>query len=47
MMDFVRTSLEDADTFIFMVQIGDKPENQPDEYNKIKNMKSAGGAVAE
>ncbi len=39
MMDFVRTSLEDADVFIFMAQIGDKPENQPEEYEKIKNMR--------
>ncbi|MDB5226939.1 MAG: era [Bacteroidota bacterium] len=39
MMDFVRTSLEDADAFIYMVQIGDKPEKQPEEYTKIKNMK--------
>ena len=39
MMDFVRTSLEDADTFIYMVQIGDKPEKQPEEYEKIKKMK--------
>ncbi|QQR98030.1 MAG: GTPase Era [Sphingobacteriales bacterium] len=37
MMNFVRTSLEDADVFIYMVQIGDKPENQPEEYQKIKN----------
>ncbi|MFN8259314.1 MAG: GTPase Era [Chitinophagales bacterium] len=39
MMEFVRTSLEDADVFIFMAQIGDKPENQPEEYEKIKNMR--------
>ncbi len=39
MMEFVRTSLEDADVFIFMAQIGDKPENQPEEYDKIKNMR--------
>ncbi|MBK6274389.1 MAG: GTPase Era [Saprospirales bacterium] len=38
MMDFVRNSLEDADAFIFVVQIGDKPENQPEEYEKIKKM---------
>ncbi|MBK9329286.1 MAG: GTPase Era [Sphingobacteriales bacterium] len=38
MMDFVRTSLEDADVFIYMVQIGDKPEKQPEEYEKIKKM---------
>lgn len=38
MMDFVRTSLEDADVFIYMVQIGDKPENQPEEYSKIKQL---------
>lgn len=38
MMDFVRTSLEDADIFIYMVQLGDKPEKQPEEYEKIKQM---------
>ena len=38
MMDFVRTSFEDADTFIYMVQIGDKPDKQPLEYQKIKEM---------
>ncbi len=38
MMDFVRTSLEDADIFIYLVQIGDKPDKQPEEYAKIKNM---------
>lgn len=39
MMDFVRTSLEDADVFIYMVQLGDKPDKQPDEYAKIREMK--------
>ncbi len=39
MMEFVRTSLEDADVFLYMVQMGDKPENQPEEYEKIKKMK--------
>ena len=39
MMDFVKNSLEDADTFIYMAQIGDKPEKQPEEYEKIKKMK--------
>jgi GTP-binding protein Era len=38
MMNFVRTSLEDADVFIYMVEIGDKPENQPEEYEKIKKL---------
>lgn len=38
MMDFVRTSLEDADIFIYMVQIGDKPANQPKEYEFIKQL---------
>lgn len=38
MMNFVRTSLDDADVFIYMVQIGDMPENQPEEYQKIKNL---------
>lgn len=39
MMDFVRTSMEDADIFIFMAQVGDKPDNQPREYEQIKQMK--------
>jgi GTP-binding protein Era len=39
MMEFVRNSLEDADVFLYMVQMGDKPENQPEEYEKIKKMK--------
>lgn len=38
MMSFVRTSLEDADIFVYMVEAGDKPENQPDEYRFIKEM---------
>lgn len=38
MMSFVRTSLEDADIFIYMVEAGNKPENQPDEYRIIKEM---------
>jgi GTP-binding protein Era len=38
MMQFVRASMEDADVFIYMVQIGDKPANQPEEYQKIKEM---------
>jgi len=38
MMAFVRTSLEDADIFVYMVEAGDKPENQPDEYRIIKEM---------
>lgn len=36
MMDFVRTSLDDADVFIYMAQIGDKPEKQPEVYERIK-----------
>jgi len=39
MMEFVRNSLDDADVFLYMVQMGDKPENQPEEYEKIKKMK--------
>lgn len=39
MMEFIRTSLEDADVFLYVVQMGDKPENQPEEYEKIKKMK--------
>ena len=38
MMNFVKTSLEDADIFIYMIEVGDKPENQPDEYHSIKEM---------
>ena len=38
MMDFVKTSLEDADMFIYMVEVGDSPENQPQEYELIKKM---------
>jgi GTPase len=38
MMSFVRTSLEDADAFLYMVEAGDKPETQPDEYRIIKEM---------
>lgn len=38
MMGFVRTSLEDADIFIYMVEVGDSIENQPDEYRIIKEM---------
>lgn len=38
MMEFVRTSLEDADVFIFMAEINDKPDTQPDEYSKIKQL---------
>jgi GTP-binding protein Era len=38
MMNFVHTSLEDADSFIYMVQIGDKPEKQPEVYDKVKSL---------
>ncbi|MFN8281887.1 MAG: GTPase Era [Chitinophagales bacterium] len=38
MMDFVRTSFDDADVFIYVAEIGDQPENQPEEYEKIKQM---------
>ncbi|MCO5248460.1 MAG: GTPase Era [Chitinophagales bacterium] len=38
MMDFVKTSLEDADLFIYVVEVGDKTENQPREYELIKKM---------
>ncbi len=38
MMGFVRTSLEDADIFIYMVEAGDMPDSQPDEYRIIKEM---------
>lgn len=35
MMSFVRTSMEDADVFIYMAEFGDKPENQPEEFAQI------------
>lgn len=35
MMSFVRTSMEDADVFLYMAEIKDKPDNQPDEFVKI------------
>jgi len=35
MMTFVRSSLEDADVFLYMVEIGDKMEKQPREFEKI------------
>ena len=35
MMSFVRTSMEDADAFLYMAEIKDKAENQPDEFLKI------------
>ncbi len=38
MMGFVKTSIEDADIFIYMAEVGDKPENQPEEYHQIKKM---------
>lgn len=34
MMTFVRSSLEDADIFLFVAEIGDKPENQPEELRQ-------------
>ena len=38
MMGFVKTSMEDADIFIYMVEAGDLPENQPEEYRTIQKM---------
>jgi GTP-binding protein Era len=35
MMSFVRTSLEDADVFIFMVEYGDSRLKQPPEFGKV------------
>ncbi|MCB0502435.1 MAG: GTPase Era [Bacteroidetes bacterium] len=35
MMSFVKTSMEDADVFLYMAEIKDKPENQPEEFLKI------------
>jgi GTP-binding protein Era len=38
MMGFVKTSMEDADIFIYMVEAGDTPESQPEEYRTIQKM---------
>lgn len=38
MMSFVKTSMEDADIFIYMVEAGDSPESQPEEYRTIQKM---------
>ena len=35
MMSFVKTSMEDADVFLYIVEIMDKPENQPEEFQKM------------
>ncbi len=37
MMEFIKSSLEDADIFIYMAEIKDKPESQPKEYEIIKS----------
>lgn len=38
MMQFVRTALEDADAFLYVVEAGDQPEKQPEIYSIIKKM---------
>lgn len=38
MMSFVRTALEDADAFVYMVEAGDSPEKQPEIYRTIQKM---------
>ncbi len=38
MMSFVRTALEDADAFVYMVEAGDIPEKQPEIYRTIQKM---------
>jgi len=40
MMDYVYTSLDDADVFIYMAEAGDKPDTQPTVYQKIKDLKT-------
>ncbi len=35
MMNFVHETFEDADIFLFLAEIKDKPENQPEEFKKI------------
>lgn len=35
MMSFVRTSMEDADAFLYLAEIKDTPEKQPEEFIKI------------
>lgn len=35
MMSFVRLSMEDADIFLYMIEIGDKRANQPEELSAI------------
>ncbi len=37
MMEFIKSSLEDADIFIYMAEIKDKPDTQPKEYEIIKS----------
>jgi GTPase len=37
MMGFVRESLEDADIILFLVEIQDSPENQPEEFGWLKD----------
>lgn len=38
MMSFIRTSLEDADLILYLVEAGDTIANQPKEYEIIKQM---------
>jgi GTP-binding protein Era len=38
MMQFVRSALEDADAFLYVVEAGDHPEKQPEIYSIIKKM---------
>jgi GTP-binding protein Era len=35
MMSFVRSSLEDADIFLYMAELGDRPEKQPEAFGTI------------
>ena len=39
MMNFVHLSLEDADAFLYMVDLNDKLENQPEELQKVQQSK--------
>lgn len=39
MMSFVRSSLEDADIFLYLSEVRDTPENQPEEFQHILGQK--------
>lgn len=39
MMGFVRESLEDADIILYVAEIQDSPENQPEEFDWLKDIR--------